>query len=202
MPLSAARAEGAAAHATALEAKDPDAVQQVKRERNEPRAEGTSRASDQTHRDTRRIGRRSTERIALTAGRTSTVEEVLEQGFRLAGASPAHPAIRGEPAAASVRCSWRGIARTASQREDAIRFWLGLGATDAIPDATYLEILFPAVLDSLDRDFRETAKANFLAIARGGEVGRGGVVMCGVAIICGRMIVCGPTVPAAGAGRA
>ena len=80
-----------------------------------------------------------------------------------------HLAVRGTPAAESVRCAWRGIARTAAQREDAIRFWLRLGVTETIPDATYLEILFAAVLDSLDRDFRETAKANFRAIARGGE---------------------------------
>ncbi len=138
------------------------------REQDTPGDEGAAAADDQTDHDSRRIGRRSTERIALTAGKTATVEEVLEQGFRLADASPVHLAIRGTPAAGSIRCAWRGIARSAAQREDAIRFWLRLGPTEAIPDATYLEILFAAVLDSLDRDFRETAKANFLAIARGG----------------------------------
>ena len=61
-------------------------------------------------------------------GPAATVEEVIEKGLRLAGASPVHLAIRGTAAANSTRCDWRGIARTAGQREDAIRFWLGLDA--------------------------------------------------------------------------
>ena len=126
----------------------------------EPPSHGGVRAGDQA-------AARSEATVTDTAA--PTVEELLEEGLHRAGASPVHLAIRGAPAAASVRCAWRGVARTAQQREDAIRFWLRLGPTEAIPDATYLEILFAAVLDSLDRDFRETAKANFLAIARGGE---------------------------------
>ena len=63
-----------------------------------------------------------------SVGPAATVEEVLEHGLRLAGASPVHLAIRGTAAANSTRCDWRGIARTAGQREDAIRFWLGLDA--------------------------------------------------------------------------
>ena len=106
---------------------------------------------------------------AFATGETATVEELLEEGFYLAGASPAHLAIRGTPAAGSVRCAWRGVARTADQRADAIRFWLRLGATDPIPDASYLETLFTVVLDTLNPEYRETAKANFLSIARGGE---------------------------------
>ena len=106
---------------------------------------------------------------ATTSGATSTVEELLEDGLYGASASPVHLAIRGTPAADSVRCSWRGITRTAQQREDAIRFWLRLDATDAIPSVGALEILFSVVLDALDPPHRETAKANFLAIARGGE---------------------------------
>ena len=105
---------------------------------------------------------------ATTSGATSTVEELLEDGLYGAGASPVHLAIRGTPAADSVRCNWRGIARTAQQREDAIRFWLRLDATDAIPSVAALEILFSVVLDALDPPHRETAKANFQAIARGG----------------------------------
>ena len=106
---------------------------------------------------------------ALKTGEAATVEEVLEQGYRLAGVSPVHLVIRGTPSADSVRCAWRGIARTAEQREAAIRFWLRLGADAAIPDAAYVESLFKVVLDALDPAYRETAKANFLAIARGGE---------------------------------
>ena len=98
-----------------------------------------------------------------------TVEELLEEGQYLAGASPVHLAIRGTPAASSVRCAWRGVARTVNQRADAIRFWLRLGAGGTIPDQVFLERLFAVVLDTVDPDYRETAKANFLAIARGGE---------------------------------
>ena len=98
-----------------------------------------------------------------------TVEDLLAKGLHLAEASPAHLAVRGTPAASSVRCAWRGIARTAQQRSETIRYWFRLGPTDPIPDATELEVLFRVVLDEINPDFRETAKANFLAIARGGE---------------------------------
>ena len=106
---------------------------------------------------------------AAAIGTAPTVEELLEEGQYLAGASPVHVAIRGTPAVTSVRCAWRGVARTAQQREAAIRFWLQLGATGTIPDVATLEALFTATLDVLNPDYRETAKANFLAIARGGE---------------------------------
>ena len=96
------------------------------------------------------------------------MEELLEDGLRLVGASPVHLAVRGTAAADSVRCAWRGTARTAAQREDAVRFFLQLDASDTIPDATYLEVLFAATLNLLNPQFRETAKANVLAIARGG----------------------------------
>ena len=39
----------------------------------------------------------------------SSVEDVLEQGLRLAGASPVHIAFRGTANAGSVRCEWRGM---------------------------------------------------------------------------------------------
>ena len=99
----------------------------------------------------------------------ATVEELLKDGLHVIGASPAHLAIRGTPAATSVRCVWRGTARTLAQRNDAIRTWLQLSPTDAIPDVAYLEAFFTVVLDEFNPSYRETAKANFLAIARGGE---------------------------------
>ncbi|MDE2898348.1 MAG: cadherin domain-containing protein [Chloroflexota bacterium] len=107
--------------------------------------------------------------VALSSEEPATVEELLAEGLHRAGASPVHLAIRGTPAAGSVRCEWRGITRTAAQREGAIRFWLQLGPTDAVPDVTTLELLFAVTLDTLNPKYRETAKANFLAIARGGE---------------------------------
>ena len=114
------------------------------------------------------IGGRAGEAAAAT-GREPTVDELLEEGLGRAGASPVHLAIRGTPAADSVRCAWRGVARSVKQREGAIRFWLQLGPTEAIPSTATLELLFAVVLDTLDPAYRETAKANLLAIARGGE---------------------------------
>ncbi len=101
-------------------------------------------------------------------GPTATVEEVLEKGLLLAEASPVHLAVRGSGVSSSTRCDWRGIARTLTQREAAIRFWLGLAATDTVPSASFLEILFTVTLDTLNPEYKETAKSNFLAIARGG----------------------------------
>ena len=97
-----------------------------------------------------------------------TVEELLEKGLYLAEASPVHLAIRGTASGDTVRCEWRGIARTTEQRENAIRFWLGLSATDAIPDAAYLEVLFRVTLETVEAAFLETAISNFMAIAKGG----------------------------------
>ena len=105
---------------------------------------------------------------AATSGPESTVEEFLAEGLHLAGASPVHLAVRGMAAADTVRCAWRGIARTAAQREGAIRFWLRLDASETIPAADYLGILFAVTWDTIDPKYRETAKSNFLAIARGG----------------------------------
>ncbi len=63
---------------------------------------------------------------AEPASAASSVGDVLERGHNLADASPAHIAFRGTTAKGSVRCGWRGIARTPKQRENAIRFWLDL----------------------------------------------------------------------------
>ena len=115
-------------------------------------------------------GRPYEARSAVIGERTSapTVEEIMEKGLRLAGASPVHIVVRVSGLPNSVRCSWRGIARTPEQREDAIRLWLRLDADDAVPSASYLETLFTATIDALDTDYRETLKSNLLAVARGG----------------------------------
>ena len=105
---------------------------------------------------------------AFSSGSASTVEELLELGLLLTGASPVHLAVRGTTDGASIRCDWRGIARTPDQREDTLRFWLELTDEDAIPNATYLESLFTATLDLINPHVRETAKSNFRSIAEGG----------------------------------
>ena len=79
----------------------------------------------------------------------ATVEELLEKGFRLAEASPTHIVIRATAQEDSVRCDWRGIARTREQRREALRFWLGIDEQDPVPDASYLQTLFDAAFTAL-----------------------------------------------------
>ncbi len=98
----------------------------------------------------------------------ATVEEVLEKGLDLAGASPVHLAFRGRPKDDSVRCEWRGVARTPEQREQAVRFWLDLDDEDELPSAAEVERLFMEELDRINPIFPETVKSNFRALARGG----------------------------------
>ena len=98
----------------------------------------------------------------------SSVEDVLEQGLRLAGASPVHIAFRGTADEGSVRCEWRGIARTLGQREAAIRFWLDLDDNDPLPSPADAERRFSAELDRINAIYPATLKSNFSAIARGG----------------------------------
>lgn len=97
-----------------------------------------------------------------------SVEVVLEQGLRLAESSPVHLAFRGTAAADSVRCEWRGVARTAAQREASIRYWLGLDDTIVLPDADAIERLFIAIIERAEPSYPESARASFRALARGG----------------------------------
>ena len=110
----------------------------------------------------------SNETVMASVAETLTVEDLLSEGLRGAGASPTHLAVRGNASASSIRCNWRGIARSAAQREQAIRYWLGLDAGDTLPAASYVETLFEASLDVVRPLFVDTAKSNFAAIARGG----------------------------------
>ena len=101
-------------------------------------------------------------------GAAATVEEVLEKGLGLAGVSPVHLAFRGRTENDSVRCEWRGVARTPEQREQAVRFWLDLDDEDELPSAAEVERLFMEELDRINPIFPETVKSNFRALARGG----------------------------------
>ena len=114
------------------------------------------------------VADRSDSEMYATVDSAATVEELLEHGLGLVGASPVHLAVRGTAGSDTVRCGWRGIARTTSQREDSIRAWLQLRDGDSIPAAGDLEELFTATFDVLNPEYRETIKSNFLAIARGG----------------------------------
>ena len=89
-------------------------------------------------------------------------------GLALAGASPAHLAVRGKAQADSVRCAWRGVARTLEQREAAIRFWLGLGESTPLPSPADAESQFLTYVNGMDPRFRDTMEVNFKTLAQGG----------------------------------
>ena len=105
---------------------------------------------------------------ALMTPNILSVEEILESGLRGGNASPVHIAFRGTLDTDSIRCDWRGIARTASQRNEAAGFWLGLNPEDTLPSPAVVEILFIASLEAIEPPFIETAKSNFRSIAKGG----------------------------------
>ncbi len=97
--------------------------------------------------------------------KAATVEGVLTKGLDLAEASPVHLVARGTTKSGSVRCNWRGIARTWEQREDAIRFWLALEGDDHIPAAAQVNRLLLQELDRINPIYPETVRANFTALA-------------------------------------
>ena len=97
-----------------------------------------------------------------------TVEDLLEKGLHLAGASPVHIVAEGSGQNSSLRCDWRGSARTASQREASLRFWLGKDDDDALPTASQAETEFMSYINQTAARNRPFVKAMFLPIARGG----------------------------------
>ena len=97
-----------------------------------------------------------------------TVEDLLEKGLHLAGASPVHIVAEGSGQNSSLRCDWRGSARTASQREASLRFWLGKDDDEALPSASQAETEFMSYINQTAARNRPFVKAMFLPIARGG----------------------------------
>ena len=99
---------------------------------------------------------------------SSSVEDVLEKGLLLSEASPVHIVVRGRALEHSLRCGWRGIARTAQQREDAIRFWLGKADDEPLPSAGQIETEFMSHVNQVSARYRDFVAASFISIARGG----------------------------------
>ena len=97
-----------------------------------------------------------------------SLEDTLTLGLYGAGISPVHIAFQGTPVNDSVRCDWRGIARTSAQRDQAIRYWLKLNDQEDLPDPDYLKVLFTTALDTLEVNYLETTKSNLMAVAKGG----------------------------------
>ena len=97
-----------------------------------------------------------------------TVEDLVEKGLFGAGASPAHIALRGPARRNSTRCEWRGVARTAEQREQAVRFWLNISSDEALPSADELERRFTGYIDQMVPYYQDAMQASFIPLARGG----------------------------------
>ena len=108
----------------------------------------------------------------------ASVEDVLQKGLLLSEASPVRIAVRGTADTGSVRCAWRGVARTPKQREKTVRFWLELGGTAQLPSPAEVERRFLRELDALGSPFPETAISNFQTIARGGLSGESRFLTC------------------------
>ena len=99
---------------------------------------------------------------------TPSIEEVLEKGYLTSARSPVHIAARGVAQPRTFRCDWRGLARTAGQREDAIRFWLGIDEDETLPSDTELRRQFMTYVNDMEEVFRPTWEANISAMVDGG----------------------------------
>ena len=92
----------------------------------------------------------------------------MKRGLGLQDISPVHLVARGTAQADSVRCDWRGVARTLGQREETIRYWTGMDDETELPAVAELESGFIKILDAIQPTAPESARASFLALARGG----------------------------------
>ncbi len=97
-----------------------------------------------------------------------STEDVLEKGLYAAGASPTHIAIRGMADESSIRCDWRGSARTLAQRGQEIRFWLGKDDDVLLPSPAQVETEFMSYLSGVSPQYLEYVKALYMPLARGG----------------------------------
>ena len=99
---------------------------------------------------------------------TPSVEEVLEEGLELSGASPVHLAFRGTAQSDKIRCEWRGVARTIQQREKSIRYWLGMDEDEALPSPAEVERRFIDYVNRMDPRAQAVMEANLEGLAWGG----------------------------------
>ena len=99
---------------------------------------------------------------------TPSVEEVLEKGLELSGASPVHLAFRGTAQSDKIRCEWRGVARTIQQREKSIRYWLGMDEDEALPSPAEVERRFIDYVNRMDPRAQAVMEANLEGLAWGG----------------------------------
>ncbi len=105
---------------------------------------------------------------SFDSGNEPSVEEMVEKGLYAAGAAPTHIAFQGPARQGSVRCSWRGVARTPQQREDSIKVWLGIDSADDLPSPSELMETFNFYIDMMHPSFQDAMRANFSSMAYGG----------------------------------
>ena len=67
-----------------------------------------------------------------------------------------------------MRCKWRGIARTAPQRQDAIRFWFRIQDSDPIPSPSHIKAAFMSYISEMSPRHQDYMAASFDHIAHGG----------------------------------
>ena len=99
---------------------------------------------------------------------TFTVEELLELGLQAGGASPTHIAVRATTNPDSVRCQHRPVARTITQREQAIRYWLNLDDDEEIPTPDEIQQTVAAHTGTAVRAFQPVLKASFTPLTQAG----------------------------------
>ena len=99
---------------------------------------------------------------------TASLEEILEKGYLASEQSPVHIAVRARALQGTLRCDWSGIARAAGQREEAIRFWLGIDDDTPLPSAEEVERRFMLYVNDMEPRFRLAWEANVSAMVGGG----------------------------------
>ena len=76
--------------------------------------------------------------------------------------------IRGTPSKDSIRCAWRGVARTFQQREETIRLLLGIDESEPLPSPDELHEQFMVHVNQMASPFRATWETNATTLAYGG----------------------------------
>ena len=107
-----------------------------------------------------------------------TVEEVLKKGYLATGASPTHIAFRGTARTGSARCEWRTVARTPDQREEHLRYWLGIDDATPLPSPRELEETLTDLIDQTAGERKPDMMANFIPLARGGASSQSQFLAC------------------------
>ena len=107
-----------------------------------------------------------------------TIEEVLDRGFLLAGASPIHLVAMGSISKDSIRCGWRANALTLQQREQSIRFCMNLEEGAGLPSGTEIQTFFDDLASKAREDRRYIVAAQYQELVDGGPSPDRAVLVC------------------------